>query len=368
MPPYPSNNRAVKSAFDVLKDSSDKRPTALPRLQPVTLSTPALVQRHTPCTMHLNILPPELACQLFYAMVQESRSWTTNKWWLFDKLVESPHKTSFWIRLLMHTKDRDPGDFSYEEASKMWYNGRKVETPKAFLSVMEEACDIIEKVVSEQLAPRQRYPLEWGGDCVGGQLWRANVAASNCYTGRNESVGFHSDQLTYLGPYTTIASLSLGTTRTFRLRETIPKEEAQSRAAQTFNIPLLHNSLTIMHATCQEYFKHSIPPQAALDLFRPPFPPEDGSPWEPSNIRINLTFRFYRPDFHPSTIPRCKCDVPMILRPDMKGRPAQGEEARREIKYWWTCYASAQTEGKGCELWQLFNAKAEGRGPFVDDA
>jgi len=75
---------------------------------------------------------------------------------------------------------------------------------------MEEACSYIEKIVNDEMRKRKRFPLEWGGAGTEGQIWRANVAASNCYEGRKESVGFHSDQLTYLGPYPTIASLSLG--------------------------------------------------------------------------------------------------------------------------------------------------------------
>ena len=78
---------------------------------------------------------------------------------------------------------------------------------------MEAACSYIEKVVNDELAKRKRYPLEYGGSngTDGNRYtWRANVAASNCYEGAKESVGFHSDQLTYLGPYPTIASLSLG--------------------------------------------------------------------------------------------------------------------------------------------------------------
>lgn len=75
---------------------------------------------------------------------------------------------------------------------------------------MEEACTIIERVVNDEIKKRDRFPLEWAGTGPEGQVWRANVAASNCYEGGKESVGFHSDQLTYLGPYPTIASLSLG--------------------------------------------------------------------------------------------------------------------------------------------------------------
>lgn len=75
---------------------------------------------------------------------------------------------------------------------------------------MEEACQIVEKIVNQEMQKRERFKLEWGGGKNGDPMWRANVAASNCYQGGKESVGFHSDQLTYLGPYPTIASLSLG--------------------------------------------------------------------------------------------------------------------------------------------------------------
>ena len=66
---------------------------------------------------------------------------------------------------------------------------------------MEEACKYIEKTVNEELRKRERYALEWGGSSgPDGYVWRANVAASNCYEGAKESVGFHSDQLTYSVP------------------------------------------------------------------------------------------------------------------------------------------------------------------------
>ena len=100
------------------------------------------------------------------------------------------------------------------------YNGRKTEPPDPFPPAMEEACKYIERVVNAEMRKRKRFPLEWGGEPPessrdsesDGQpiIWRANVAASNRYEGSQESVGFHSDQLTHLGPYPTIASLSLG--------------------------------------------------------------------------------------------------------------------------------------------------------------
>lgn len=111
-----------------------------------------------------------------------------------------------------------------------------------------------------------------------------------------------------------------------------------------------------MHAPCQEKFKHSVPPQPTIDIFKPQFPREPGASIEPSNCRINITFRFYRPDFRPPSIPRCDCGVPTILRPDMKNT-INGETDQ----YWWTCYAGAQNEGKGCKFWKVMDIKKEGR-------
>lgn len=158
-----------------------------------------------------------------------------------------------------------------------------------------------------------------------------------------------------------------------------------------------------MHASAQERFKHCIPQVPTIDIFRPPFPRRsvpgmtkaddvESTEIPASNCRINITFRFYRPDFASSTTPRCRCDVPCILRPDMKGRVDRREpgseaastssvgndkgkkdERSKEndedyrIKYWWTCYAGVQNDGKGCGMWKVMDVKAEGRGPFVGD-
>jgi 2OG-Fe(II) oxygenase superfamily len=95
------------------------------------------------------------------------------------------------------------------------YAGRQGEETKQFPSAMEEACKIVEKTVNAEMCKRKRFPLEWGGDPGDpngqGLTWRANFAAANCYEGAKETVGFHSDRLTSIGPYPTIASLSLGT-------------------------------------------------------------------------------------------------------------------------------------------------------------
>ena len=63
---------------------------------------------------------------------------------------------------------------------------------------MEEACEIIERTVNEEIRKRgSLHPLEWP---VSVQTpWRANVAAANCYSGSKEAVGYHSDQSVLAG-------------------------------------------------------------------------------------------------------------------------------------------------------------------------
>lgn len=131
--------------------------------------------------------------------------------------------------------------------------------------------------------------------------WLPNAAFVNCYAGGAESVGYHSDQLTYLGPRAVIGSLSLGVSREFRVRKIVAKddeEDSEEKAKQKntahgdaqgqIAIHLPHNSLLVMHAEMQEEWKHSIHPAPAID----PHPIS-------GNRRINITYRMYRHWFHP---------------------------------------------------------------------
>ena len=131
--------------------------------------------------------------------------------------------------------------------------------------------------------------------------WVPNAAFVNCYNGGQESVGYHSDQLTYLGPRAVIGSLSLGVAREFRVRRIVPRDEAENAesgskrkdteradAEGQIAIHLPHNSLLVMHAEMQEEWKHSIHPAQAID----PHPVA-------GNRRINITYRHYRESFHP---------------------------------------------------------------------
>lgn len=89
----------------------------------------------------------------------------------------------------------------------------------------------------------------------------------NLYRNGNDSNGWHADNEKELGEHPTIASLSLGATRTFHFKHRKLKEERHK-------INLEHGSLLIMKGTMQKYWLHQIPKTKKI-----------------IGERINLTFR-----------------------------------------------------------------------------
>lgn len=108
--------KPVKNLLDVLRQPPSLA-ASLPRLPLLMLSNPSLVAQHTPCTLHLGILPPELACHLFYTMLHEARDWPRNKWWLVDRLVESPHRSSLYTR---HPVEGD-NEAAWQGITRAWW-------------------------------------------------------------------------------------------------------------------------------------------------------------------------------------------------------------------------------------------------------
>jgi hypothetical protein len=171
--------------------------------------------------------------------------------------------------------------------------------------------------------------------------WTLNAALVNCYRGGSESVGWHSDQVTYLGPRPTIGSISLGVAREFRVRRVVPqdadskaKTKDSSDAEGQISIHLPHNSLLVMHAEMQEEWKHCIAPAAAID----PHPIS-------GNRRINITYRHYRANLHPKFTPRCKCNFPAVLRVVQRKKENWG-------RYFWMCYAGNAPGKEGCTYFE----------------
>ena len=174
---------------------------------------------------------------------------------------------------------------------------------------MREVSEKVKKAVNLEIEKRFKthYPDSKKLRYQSPKEWTPNAAFVNCYKGGAESVGYHSDQLTYLGPRAVIGSLSLGVAREFRVRKIIARDggeessdvrsDAQRADAEgQIAIHLPHNSLLVMHAEMQEEWKHSIHPAQAIV----PHPIA-------GNKRINITYRNYREDFHPKYVDRACC-------------------------------------------------------------
>ena len=93
-----------------------------------------------------------------------------------------------------------------------------------------------------------------------------NSVLANLYRNGRDTVGWHADNEKTLGPNPLIASLSLGATRTFKLRHI--------KTRDTVAIPLTSGSLLVMGGELQHHWHHCLPRTTKVDA-----------------PRINLTFR-----------------------------------------------------------------------------
>lgn len=174
----------LPSAFDRLVPPVDLPPPA-PTLSPLLLTTPAAVHKATDgrCTLIENVLPREDAARLYLSSVHDSldgAGWETNKWTLFDREVESPHTTSFFVEGVRSGSGGGCDQLAFAEAAKYWYNGEQREA-KVFNAEMDKARAVIGPLVRAVMHERTpESPLQWDGD------WEPNVAAANCYRGKSQ--------------------------------------------------------------------------------------------------------------------------------------------------------------------------------------
>lgn len=95
---------------------------------------------------------------------------------------------------------------------------------------------------------------------------RFNSCLLNLYHNGNEGMAWHSDDEKSLGRNSTIASVSLGAEREFRLKH--------KRTDEKISVLLEHGSLLVMKDSTQTHWLHSIPKSKKIQT-----------------PRINLTFR-----------------------------------------------------------------------------
>lgn len=381
-----SSTQTSLSSF-IPPKATDAHARPLPKPQkgkPLLLFSPEHVAALTPCTLVTRFLPTELANELLLELVSEAETFPGKgsegtRFRLFEREVWSRHTSGFYVRG-GESGDEGGGDGDGDGGGgEAWYtyNGLRDGKLRRFTGNMEKATELVEGrvrgVIRERWAgklgvstvspgadgPASSIPLEAGRmRYESPQPWVTNAAVVNCYDGGGENVGWHADQVTYLGPMATIASVSLGVGREFGLK----KEGGGGGHGEggVIKVWLPHNSLLIMEAGTQEQWKHWFDPpplspscNVTIGIYQLtkysiyPAPAITTHPLSRSK-RINITYRYYRPSLTPNNIPHCRCNphpLPGVLRTVMD---RSSENYRR---YFWSCqgvYQGRGENGEGC--------------------
>lgn len=264
------------------------------------------------CTYHKDILPSEVANKIL-ELVMNDKSARSNEFYLFGNKCTSNHKTRIYS--------------CAEHRKALTYNGRVVDDVGEYTDEMMVAHVLIEDFVNEVLQTRGTLPYQ-----VKPGEWTSQMAVANVYK-LDSNLQWHSDRLTNIGPQAIVASLSLGFSREFRVRNIYPSD------SQVYSIKPEHNSLLIMHAGFQEEYKHCVPPVPKCSRVpKDEFHPISGT------TRVNITYR----NRIMKTTPSCtKCGYPMELRRTFKKPDNRG-------MYMWQCSKSYTEEndfkaGKECK-------------------
>lgn len=357
--PDPTTSKTVgfQSTLSFTSSSNGATP-ALPK--PLTrkghtlyLYSPKDIEQHTPCSIIHNFLPQEEANLLLTELLAETPTFQRETFQLFDRTVSSPHTYSFYV---------DSAEAMAQQKTQYVYNGAPQRDVRRTLPQMRACATRVQETVNAEIGRRIKdfYP---GGRKLRFQSpdpWIPNASFVNCYDGGKESVGYHSDQLSYLGPRAVIGSLSLGVARVFRVRRiaataAMTDSPSDNNTQGQIAIHLPHNSLLVMHAEMQEEWKHAIAPARTIDPH-----PVAGSK------RINITYRYYKPAFHPRFTPRCECGIATVLRfvrpnqrPEQqqqqqkkKGVVEEGKEELDQGWYAWMCHANYVPGQKGCGFFE----------------
>ncbi|KAK4949825.1 hypothetical protein LTR10_011667 [Elasticomyces elasticus] len=326
----PGMQSALPFALPTTKSPSKQTLTKKGRT--LHLYTPQDIANHTPCSIVHNFLPPHLATALMEELLAEVSTYESISFKIFDNVVKSPHTACFYVDSLADIQ---------RQRSEYYYNGNDLGDIRQILPAMRQVSDLVRDAVNKEIEIRIRdfYPDGKKLKYQSPKTWQPNAAFVNCYDGGAQHVGYHSDQLSYLGPRAIIGSLSLGVEREFRVRKIVPKHDPDDPNPPTsaaddsgqIAIHLPHNSFLVMHAEMQEEWKHSIAPAQTIT----PHPLA-------GNKRINITYRWYREDFRPKYTPKCRCGVPCVLKTVQKQKANRG-------RYMWMCQVGSKPDGgEGC--------------------
>eukprot|EP01023_Acetabularia_acetabulum_P006967 TRINITY_DN12965_c0_g1_i1.p1 TRINITY_DN12965_c0_g1~~TRINITY_DN12965_c0_g1_i1.p1 ORF type:complete len:403 (+),score=52.52 TRINITY_DN12965_c0_g1_i1:34-1242(+) len=285
------------------------------------------LQALVPCSVVMGVLGREMAEELLQSMYDKAQQWERGTWWMFGQQRTAPRASAYY--LLTQHQDEQKG-VEDEQMSSESSNEIKVdETPDVLL----RANEVIQEKVNE---------------FENGKNWKPTYILANYYKDGQDSVGQHSDRITRLGPRPIIASLSLGASRVFRVRQ--PKQISGCEY-DYIDIPLAHNTLVVMWQGMQEEWLHEVPKSTNIKTMHPISGP----------ARINLTFRQLKSEWQ-NFAPKCRCGRQSI----MKTKPCQENQQQESFKVLETIlprgiyfYMCDNTQGPGCGFFKKLEVLAQ---------
>jgi alkylated DNA repair dioxygenase AlkB len=267
--------------------------------------------------VYFNFLPDELADEVLKSLDSQRMLFKAKQFYIAGNLCTSSQKSIFYSN--ESEADYDPVYASTE------FKTNKYTPPihKCKMYVDNKVNEILEELFeNDQSKPEYMISKNWVSDfCVG-----------NYYPNNKSHLDWHSDKLTNIGPLPTIASVTFGCTRIFRLRRSNPSNSV------IYNIPLPNNTLVLMLPSTQELYKHSVPTLKDSMIKKSKIS---------GPVRYNLTFRMQYPHFKDNYVLCDKCKQKMILRRLFKGE---------DIGYYvWMCMSSFK--GNECKGFKYANFK-----------
>ena len=168
------------------------------------------------------VMPPRDADALLEDLRAEATTWGQDEWWIAGEARKAPRLTAVYEMrvddaraeaLRMAGLDDDDDEADDDDAEDGGGGSERVPPPGMRVAAERASAAVtaaLRSVPSRHLPDDATYE------------WAPTYAVANFYRDGSDRVGPHADQLTSLGPLPAIAGLSLGATRSFRLRKRWP--------------------------------------------------------------------------------------------------------------------------------------------------
>lgn len=287
-------NIIKKHKIDI-KDILTGKRTKVDEERHITLTTVEEIEHNIPyIKVFKNFLPKDLSKEMIDSLMSKRLMFQEKEFYIAGQLCRSSQNS---VTFTTPKFNKLKNNYSSNEI-------RNVD----FFHELYVAKAYVDQRVNEILNSRVKDPLQIQTD------WKSDVCVGNHFMNNKSHLDWHSDRLSMIGPLPTIASLSFGATRIFRLRRT------DTCNSTIFNIPLPNNTLLIMLPGTQELYKHSVPSLTTSLVASHP---------KTKDSRFSLTFRMIHPklDNNPTVCDKCK--ERMILRRSSKNG-----------QYIWMCFSS----------------------------